>query len=93
MKSLESLITTCIELGATQAMVNLGVTSGEISQRQAEKVYGSWFKMASSSKRIYPVRTGNGVSATKWYKVTDILALRAQDELKADLLNLKTIAQ
>lgn len=93
MKPLESLITTCIELGATQAMVNLGVTSGEISQRQAEKVYGSWFKMASSSKRIYPVRTGNGVSATKWYKVTDILALRAQDELKADLLNLKTIAQ
>ena len=63
MKSLESLITTCIELGATRAMVNLGVTSGEISQRQAEKVYGSWFKMASSSKRILPVRTGNGTSA------------------------------
>ena len=87
MKSLESLITTCIELGATRAMVNLGVTSGEISQRQAEKVYGSWFKMASSSKRILPVRTGNGTSATKWYSVTEILGLRAQDELKAELNN------
>ena len=87
MKSLESLITTCIELGATRAMVNLGVTSGEISQRQAEKVYGSWFKMASSSKRILPVRTGNGTSATKWYSVTEILGLRAQDELKAELTN------
>lgn len=87
MGSLESLITTCIELGATKAMVNLGVTSGEISLRQAEKTYGSWFKMAASSKRIHPVRVGNGATGTKWYKVTDILALRAQDELKAELKN------
>lgn len=69
-------------------MVNLGVTSGEISSRQAEKVYGSWFKVASSSKRIHPVRVGNGNSGTKWYSVTEILALRAQDEMKADLLNI-----
>lgn len=72
-------------MGATKAMVNLGVTSGEMSQRQAEKTYGSWFKVAASSKRILPVRTGNGTSATKWYSVTDILALRAQDEVKAQL--------
>lgn len=87
MVSLESLITTCMELGATKAMVNLGVTSGEISLRQAEKTYGSWFKMAASSNRIHPVRVGNGATGTKWYKVTDILALRAQDELKAELMN------
>ena len=43
--------------------------------------------MAASSNRIHPVRVGNGATGTKWYKVTDILALRAQDELKAELMN------
>lgn len=85
MKSLEQLISTCIELGATKAMINLGVTAGEVSQRQAEKIYGSWFKMASSSNRIHPVRVGNGNTGTKWYSVTEILSLRAQDEIKAEL--------
>ena len=72
-------------------MVNLGVTSGEISYRQAEKTYGSWFKEAASSKRIHPVRVGNGNSGTKWYSVQEILSLRATDEIKADLLTTKTI--
>ena len=85
MRSLEQLISTCIELGATKAMINLGVTAGEVSQRQAEKIYGSWFKMASSSNRIHPVRVGNGNTGTKWYSVTEILSLRAQDEIKAEL--------
>lgn len=66
-------------------MINLGVTAGEVSQRQAEKIYGSWFKMASSSNRIHPVRVGNGNTGTKWYSVTEILSLRAQDEIKAEL--------
>lgn len=85
MKNLQSLIKTCMELGATAAMVNLGVTSGEISLRQAEKTYGSWFRMAVSNKRIHPVRTGNGKTGTQWYSVKDILALKAQDELQASL--------
>lgn len=68
-------------------MINLGVTAGEVSQRQAEKIYGSWFKMASSSNRIHPVRVGNGNTGTKWYSVQEILSLRAIDEMKAELTN------
>lgn len=85
MKPLESLITTCMELGATRAMVNLGVTAGEISFRQASETYGSWFRVAASNHRIHPVRVGNGKTGTKWYSVTEILALRAMDELQAHL--------
>lgn len=88
MTSLEHLITTCTELGATKAMVNLGVTSGEVSLRQAVKVYGKWFEEASRSNRIHPVRVGNGASGTKWYAVSEILSLRAQDEAQALLINL-----
>lgn len=67
------------QLAAVQVMQALGVTSGELSYRQAVKTYGAWFAAAVKGGRISPARTG-GKHA---YKVTDILALRAADETKA----------
>lgn len=36
MSNLEILISTCIEIGTTNAFVRMGMASGEISQRKAE---------------------------------------------------------
>lgn len=85
MSSIGTLIKTCIELGSTQAMVNLGVTSGEISQRKARDTYGKYFTDAARAGRIRPCRVEDGRAGTKWYRVTDILALRAEDAVPAEL--------
>lgn len=85
MTNLERLISTCVELGATQAMENLGLTSGEISLRKARDIYGKWFMDAYNENRIFPTRVESGRAGTKWFKVTDILKLKANDAVKAEL--------
>ena len=85
--NLERLITTCTELGAAKAIETLGLSSGELSQRQALKTYGSWFALALRDQRISPCRVEDGHRATRWYKVTDILALKAADAARAQLAN------
>lgn len=85
MVNLERVIATAAELGAVKAMMALGVTSGEVSSRQAEQTYGKWFKGAVAAKRLRPVRIGEGRTGTRWYSVTDILALRASDEARAEI--------
>ena len=83
--NLERLIATCTELGAAKAIETLGLASGELSQRQALKTYGSWFALALRDQRIRPCRIENGHRATRWYKISDILALKAEDAAKAAL--------
>lgn len=86
--NIETLIRTCVELGSAQTMENLGVTSGEISRSKAVQVYGRYFVEAEKQGRILPVRVGNGRNGKKVYRVVDILTLRAQDALKAELKSL-----
>lgn len=85
-KNLQTLMTTCISLGTAQVLVTLGVHSGEISMRKARDVYGKWFTDAVSSGRIFPCRVEDGRAGTKWFKVTEILALKADDAAKATLI-------
>lgn len=85
MGSLETLITTCIELGSARTMETLGVTSGEISQRRARNVYGKYFTDAARQGRITPCRVEEGRAGTIWYRVVDILALKAADAARAEL--------
>lgn len=85
-KNLERIITTCTELGATLAYEKAGMTSGEISLRQAKKVYGKWFIDAVNDGRIYPVRVENGHAGTKFFKVSDILKLKTLDAVRAELI-------
>lgn len=82
---LQRLITTCCALGSAQTMEALGVTSGEISQRKARDTYGKWFVDADRAGRIRPVRVENGPHGTRKYRVVDILALKAQDSIPAEL--------
>lgn len=85
MNTLETLITTAIELGCAKTMETLGVTSGEISQRRARDTYGKYFLDAVSLGRLHPCRIENGKSGTRWYRVVDILALKTQDAARAEL--------
>lgn len=84
-RNLEILITTCIALGTAQTLETLGISSGEISQRKAKAVYGKYFTDAERNGRIHPCRIEDGKSGTRWFRVVDILSLKAQDASKAEL--------
>lgn len=75
-------------LGALQAMRELGVTSGELSYRQALKTYGTWFREAVRSGAIRPATQG---SRKQVYRVDDILATRAAQQVKGAAQFEKTI--
>lgn len=79
-------MTTCISIGTAQALVTMGVHSGEISMRRARDVYGKWFTDAVNNGRLFPCRVEDGRSGTKWFRVTDILALKADDLARAELI-------
>ena len=85
MTNLERLISTCVELGSARTMESLGVTSGEISQRRARDIYGKYFTDAVSQGRLRPCRVEDGRAGTKWYRVVDILALKAYDAARAEV--------
>ena len=85
MASIESLITTCISLGCAETLKALGVSAGELTERQAKKTYGRWFIEAIQREFIRPCRVGNGAHGTKWYSVTDILKYKASREAKAQI--------
>ena len=85
MTNLETLIKTCVSIGCAETMSALGITSGEISQRKARDVYGKYFVDADREGRIRPCRIENGHAGTRWYKVADILALKAADAARAEL--------
>ena len=85
MQPIQSLIETCISIGTASTLETLGISSGEISQRKAIAVYGKYFTDAEKGGRIFPCRVEDGRAGTKWYKVTDILKLKAADAAKATI--------
>lgn len=85
-KNLQTLITTCISIGTAQTLETLGIHSGEVSMRKARDTYGKWFMDAVNNDRLKPCRIENGRSGTKWFRVVDILALKADDAARAKLI-------
>lgn len=83
--NLEKLIATAAELGAVKALERCGKISGEISERDAFRTYGVWMRRAVEQGRITCHRSGNGRTSKKLYNLSQILALRASDEAKAEL--------
>lgn len=86
--NLQSLIQDCISLGTASTLEQMGLHSGEISMRQAKKVYGKWFMDAIMRDRIFPCRVEDGRAGTRWYRVVDILALKVEDGARAELKNI-----
>lgn len=85
MNNLDILIKTCVELGCAQTLETLGLYSGEVSRNKAISIYGNYFKEAEKDGRIRPCRVGNGRNGTKYFRVIDILSLKAKDALRAEL--------
>ena len=83
--NLEILIQTCVELGSAKTLETLGLSSGEISQRKARDVYGKYFMDADRDGRIRPCRIESGRCGTRFYRVVDILSLKAMDAARAEL--------
>ena len=83
--NLHSLIQNCISLGTASTLEQLGIHSGEVSMRQARKTYGKWFNDAVMRDRIHPCRIEEGRAGTRWYRVVDILALKVEDGVQAEL--------
>lgn len=81
----ERLIQTCTALGCARTLELLGVSSGLISQRQARATYGKWFVEACAAHRLFPCRVEAGHAGTRFYKVTDILAVMAADAANSQL--------
>lgn len=86
MNNLERLIKTCVELGSAQTLETLGLSSGEISYSKAKAVYGKWFVDAYHNGRICPCRVEDGRAGTKWFRVVDILQVKAYDSASAELI-------
>ena len=84
-RNLQSLIQNCISLGTASTLEQLGLHSGEISMRQAKKIYGKWFMDAVMYDKIHPCRVEDGHAGTRWYRVVDILALKVEEGAKAEL--------
>lgn len=83
--NLEILIQTCVELGSAKTLETLGLSAGEISQRKARDTYGKYFMDAIREGRLRPCRVEDGKCGTQWYRVVDILSLKAQDAARAEL--------
>ena len=92
MDYLAHVIDNAAKMGAAAVLEQLGLTSGEISQRQALKTYGKWFADAAAKRRINPSRVEDGRAGTRWYRVVDILALKTKDAARAQI-NFKQYAQ
>ena len=88
---LQRVVASAAQQGAAAALAALGLTSGEVSQRQAVKTYGKWLADAIKEGRINPVRIEDGHAGTRWYKVADILALQTAYATQAYILNSHTL--
>lgn len=84
-RNLEILIQTCVELGSAKTIEALGLSAGEISQRKARDTYGKYFTDADKEGRIRPCRIESGKCGTRFYRVVDILAMKAADAARAEL--------
>lgn len=81
---LSRIIQTASALGAQMALEAVGKSSGLMTERQAIKLHGEWFKNAIKNKRIYPAKMGKGERAVKWYSIQEILLLKTTDMTKCD---------
>lgn len=75
------------QMGAVEALASVGLTTGEISQRQAYETYGRKFiNEAVANGRLKPCHIGIGRTGTIRYAIADILAIRTADRIQAATL-------
>ena len=87
MSHIEEIISNAAQLGALEALRLTGAASGEVSQREAVRRFGSWFVQMERAGKITPVRIGEGPHGKRSYALTDILKLKTAQAVKAELIN------
>ena len=85
MSILEQLVEAAAARGTAKTLEALGITAGEMSQRQVIKTYGKWGSDAIRDGRLRPSRTDNGRNGTKRFRVVEITELRTADLVRAEL--------
>ena len=85
MDNLERLVESAAAMGAARVLETLGITAGEISQRQARRIYGKWFTEAERAGRIRPSRVDDGRNGTRHYRVVTIQEIKTADLMRAEL--------
>lgn len=83
---LQHLIQTASALGAQMALEAVGKSAGTMTERQAIKLHGQWFKDAVKAHRIFPCKVGKGEHGVKWYSIQEILLLKTTDMAKAEIV-------
>lgn len=85
MSILEQLVEAAAARGTAQTLEALGITAGEMSQRQVLRTYGKWAADAIRDGRLRPSRTDDGRAGTKRFRVVEITELRTADLVRAEL--------
>ena len=87
MHNIQDILRDAAQMGAVKALESVGLTTGEISQRQAYETYGRKYicEMVESG-RLRPSHIGNGKTGTIRYAISDILACRTADKIQASIL-------
>lgn len=69
--------------GAARAIEALGIHSGEMSYREAQRTYGNWFVRAVNAGQIPCAHTG---TRKRYYRLVDILQAKLDDRAEAYLI-------
>jgi len=83
---LRNIIQNATGIGVARTLETLGVSSGEISYRQAVLSYGKWFTDAAKDGRIKPVFSGSGKNGMRHYRVSDILVRKVEEDTRAVII-------
>lgn len=69
-----------IQAVVLETLKALGLADKVVSQREAERIYGRWFRDAVRRGDIRPARVGG---RTRWYSVAEINAYEMQERERA----------
>lgn len=71
-----------IRVVVLQVLAELGIADRMLSQREAERQFGRWFRDAVARGDLRPARTGK---RTRWYSLAEIKAYEARQRTRARL--------
>lgn len=79
-------VTSIVEQTVLATAALLGIGETELSYTKASAKFGNFFRDMVKAGRLQPRRVGNGRNGTHRYAVSDILALKREEEAKAKLM-------
>ena len=86
-QTLKDIIADAVSQGIRAYAASKG---GEVSYRQAVKIYGQWFVDAAAKGRVKGVRRGAATNSKITYQVRDIEAQRTREAAEtSNILNTK----